>query len=317
MDGAQLAGTKNLFFIQFPANLPMPHSSLLQAAVDALHEADFEVYYSEGMRKYFDVIGVREFKVFVKALMNIDNLGPIEGAELHKFADAFSSQSFVVAERAGMEPLKEDVIYQRFGNPCVSIATFRRVLKGESVSHFTKRGQFLVNIDGDALRRLREQKGITQDELASVLNCTGQTIYRMESQNRVQEDLFERLIDYLGKNIEVGTIELKGPAGKSEMPVSDPLKKEIVREYVRLKLNSTMLQNPVDFVIEKQPILTPVSRSESELRAKQRVAKSLEEALGCSIVHVTKEEKERRLPAISFRELRLISSKEEIFDKLD
>jgi predicted transcriptional regulator len=295
----------------------MSHSSLLTAAVDALHESDFEVYYSEGMRKYFDVIGVREFKVFIKVLMNIDNLGSAEGAELHKFADAFSSQSFVIGERAGMESLKEDVVYQRFGNPCVSITTFRKILKGESVSRFTKRGQFLVSIDGDALRQLREQKGITQDELASVLECTGQTIYRMESQNRIQEELFERLLDYLGKNIEVGTIELKGPTGKAEMPVSDPLKKEIVREYVRLKLNSTMLQNPVDFVIEKKPILTPISRSEAELRAKQRVAKSLEEALGCSIVHITKEAKERRLPSISFRELRLISSKEEIFDKLD
>ncbi len=295
----------------------MIHSELLQGTVDALHEADFEVYYSEGLRKYFDVIGIREFKIFVKALMNIDNLGPDEGNELHKFADAFSSQSFIVGDRAGMEPLKEDVIYQRFGNPCVNLPTFRKILRGESVSKFTKRGQFLVGIDGDALRELREQRGLSQEDLASVLECTGQTVYRMEKQNRVQEEIFEKLLDYFGKNIEVGAVELKEPVGKIEMPVSDPLKKEIIREYVRLKLKSIALQTPIDFALEERPILTPVSRSEAELRAKQRITKGLEDVLECSTVHITKDEKKRRLPSISFRELRLISSKSEILERLD
>jgi predicted transcriptional regulator len=295
----------------------MTHSELLQQAVDALHDADFQVYFNEGLRKYFDVIGVREFKVFVKALMNIDNFGPAEGEELSKFANAFSSQSIVVGERAGMEPLKEDVIYQRFGNPCVSLLTFKKILKGDSVSRFTKRGQLLVSIDGDALRQLREQRGLTQDDLARALECTGQTVYRMESQNRAQEEVFEKLLDYFGKNIEIGAVELKEPSGKIEMPVSDPLKREISREYLRLKLRSIPLQTPIDFALEERPILTPVSRTEAELRAKQRVVKSLEEALNCGVVHVTREEKKRRLPSISFRELHRISSKDEILDKLD
>jgi predicted transcriptional regulator len=295
----------------------MTHSGLLQGAVDALHEADFEVYFNEGLRKYFDVVGVRDFKVFVKALMNVDNLGVVEGGELHRFADAFSSQSIVVGERAGMELLKEDIVYQRAGNPCVSLPTFRRILKGDLVSRFTKRGQLLVGIDGGALRQLREQRGLTQDDLARALECTGQTVYRMENQNRAQEEVFEKLLDYFGKNIEIGAVELKEPAGKLEMPVSDPLKREIGREYIRLKLKSISLQTPIDFALEDKPILTPVSRTEAELRAKQRVAKSLEEALGCGVVHITKEERKRRLPSISFRELRGISSKDEMLERLD
>ena len=308
---------KAVTYEPLPLHFLMNHSELLQQTVDALHESDFEVYFNEGLRKYFDVVGVREFKVFVKALMNIDNLGPAEGGELRRFSDAFSSQSIVVGERAGMEPLAEDIVYQRFGNPCVSIPTFKKILKGEAVSRFTKRGQLLVGIDGDALKELREQHGISQDELARVLDCTGQTVYRMEKQNRVQEDLFEKLLDYFGKSIEVGAVELKEPLGKTEMPVSDPLKKEIVKEYVRLKLKSISLQTPIDFALEDRPVLTPISRTEAELRAKQRVAKSLEEALGCGVVHITKEKKARRIPALSFKELHYISSKDEILEKLD
>lgn len=293
----------------------MDHSGLLQATVGALHEADFEVYYSEGLRKYFDFIAVREFKLFVKALINIDNLGQAEGSELKRFADAFSSQSFVVGEQAGMEPLREGVIYQRHGNPCVSLPTFRKILKGESVSRFTRRGQFLIGIDGSALKALREERGLSQDDLAAVLDCAGQTVYRIEKQNRIQEELFEKLVDYFGKSIEIGAVELKEPAGRTAIKISDPLKKDIVKEYFRLKLNMIAFETPLDFALEERPVLTPVSRTEAELRAKQRITKGLEDVLECGVVHITKEQRKRRIPAISFKELRQISSKEEILEK--
>ncbi len=295
----------------------MTRSELLQEAVDALHDADFDVYFNEGLRQYFDLIGIREFRIFVKVLTNIDNLGAAEGSELKKFAKVFSAQSFVVGERAGMEPLREDVMYQRFDNPCVNAATFRRILKGESVSRFTKRGQFLVGIDGDTLRRLREQSGMSREDLARVLDCTGQTVYRMEKHNRVGEDLFERLVDYFGRDMDIGPVELRQPAGKLELPISDPLKKEIVREYFRLKLDNTTFQTQIDFALEEKPILTPISRTEGELRSKHRVAKGLAEVLDCDIIHITKERRNRRLSAISFEELHSLSSKKEMLERSD
>lgn len=287
----------------------------MQKTADALHEADFEVYYNDGLRRYFDLIGVKDFKIFVKALMNIDNLGALEGSELRRFADAFSSKSVVVGERAGMQPLKDDVIYQRFGNPCVNLSTFRRILKGESVSKFTKRGQFLVSIDGEELKKLREERGLSQEDLAKVLNCTGQTVYRIEKQNRIQEDQFEKLLDYFGKDIKLGPLEVSEPTGKIEMPVSDPLKNEIVREYLRLKLDSIAFQTPIDFALQEKPVLTPVSRTEAELRSKQRIAKNLEDILECGVVHITRERRKRRIATISFEELHSISSKKEIFER--
>lgn len=292
----------------------MNRSELLQETVDALHDADFEVYWNEGLRKYFDLIGVKDFKVFVKVLMNIDNLGALEGGELHRFSDAFSSQSLVVGERAGMEPLKDDVVYQRHGNPCMNPPTLRRVLKGESVSRFTKRGQLLVGIDGGELKKLREERGLSQEDLARVLGCTGQTVYRIEKRNCIQEDQFEKLLDYFGKDVRISGVELKEPSGRIEMPVSDPLKKEIVKEYFRLKLGNTPLQT-LDFALKEKPILTPVSRTEAELRSKQRVVKGLEEALGCGAVHITRERRRRRMPSISFEELHCIVSKREILER--
>jgi len=293
----------------------MTHSELLGEAVNALHEAGFEVYYNEGLRKYFDVIGVRDSKVFVKVLSNIDNLASEEGNELRRFAEAFSAQSFVVGERAGMENLREDVVYQRFGNPCVTLVTFKSILNGDVVSTFTERGQTLQRIDGDALKALREERGMTQEELGAILDCTGQTVYRVENQNRIQEDLFEKLLDYFGKDIQISSLVLKEPSGKTEMPVSDPLKKEIIKEYLRLKLNNIAFQTPIDFALDEKPVLTPVSRTEAELRAKQRIAKNLEEALGCGVVHITKEKRARRMPCITFKELHYITSKDEILEK--
>jgi len=295
----------------------MTRSELLQETVDALHEADFEVYFNEGLRRCFDLVGIRDFRILVKILMNIDNLRALEGTELRKFARVFSSQSFLVGERAGMEPLRDDVMYQRFDNPCVNLATFRKILRGESVSCFTKRGQFLVNIDGGALKELREQKGLSQEDLARVLDCTGQTVYRIEKHNRIGEDLFEKLVDYFGRGMEIGPVELREPTGKVAVPVSDPLKKEIVKEYFRLKLNNTPFQTQIDFALDEKPVITPVSRTEGELRSKHRVAKNLADVLECGIVHITRERKKRRISAISFEELHSISSKKEILEKSD
>ena len=317
MKVSSLLAKIDLTFIYYNPNSVMNHSELLQDTVDTLHLEGFEVYFNEGMRRYFDLIGVRDFKIFVKVLMNIDNSGELEGTELKRFSSTFDSQSFVVGEHAGMEKLSDDVVYQRHGNPCVNLPTFRKILKGESVSHFTKRGQLLVGIDGDALRQMREDRGITQDELARVLECSGQTVYRIENQNRIHEDLFDKLMEYLGTNIEVGAIELNEPAGKTALQISDPLKREIVKEYFRLKLGNVAFQTPIDFALEEKPVLTPVSRTEVELRSKQRIAKGLEDVLDCRTVHITKEDRPRRLPCISFRELHLISSKKEILERGD
>ncbi len=293
----------------------MARSELLQETADALCDAEFEAYFNEGLRRYFDLIGIRDFRIFVKVLTNIDNLRAVEGSELRKFARAFSAQSFVVGERAGMEPLRDDILYHRFENPCVNAPTFRRILKGEPVSRFTKRGKFLVSIDGEALKELREHRGMSQEDLAKVLDCTGQTVYRIEKHNRIGEELLEKLAEHFGRNIEIGAVELREPAGKIELPVSDPLKKEIVKEYFRLKLSNTPFRTHIDFALEEKPVITPVSRTEGELRSKHRVAKNLADVLDCGIVHITREKKKRRLSAVSFEELHSLSSKKEILDK--
>lgn len=293
------------------------HSELLQGTVDVLHDSDFEVYYNEGLRRYFDLIGVREFKLFVKVLVNIDNLGSREGTELDKFADAFSSQSFVVGACAGMQSLEDDIVYNRFSNPCVNLHTFRKILRGQSVSRFTKRGQFLVSIDGDSLRKMREERGLSREDLAKILDCTGQTVYRIENQDRIQEELYEKLVDFFKEDIHMDVVKLRDSRKTAELRISDPIKREIIKEYLRLKLSTIAFDTPVDFAIDERPILTPVSKTEAELRAKQRVAKNLEVALECGVVHVTKERRKRRLPFICLDELRDMETKEEILDKSD
>jgi predicted transcriptional regulator len=295
----------------------MDRSGLIAETIDSLHAEGFEAYFSEGLRQYFDIIAVGDFKLFLKVLVNIDNFGESEALELKRFSQAFGAQSFVIGERAGMDKLKDDVVFHRHGHPCVNITTFTKILSGEAVSRFTRRGQLLVGIDGDILRGMREKRGVSQEELARVLDCSGQAVYRMEKHNRVQEALLDRLLDYFGKDIEIGAVEIKEPAGNARIEISDPIKKKIVKEYFRLKLGNTAFETPIDFALKEKPLLTPVSRSEAELRSKHRIAKGLEEALDCRILHITKERRPRRLSCISFEELHGITSKDEVFERGD
>jgi len=158
---------------------------------------------------------------------------------------------------------------------------------------------------------------MSREELAKALSCSGQTIYRMEKQNRAEEEMFERVLNFFGKEIQVPAIQITDGKTENEHELSDPIKKRIVGEYLRLKLENTAFSNPLDFALDERLLFTPVSRTESELRSKQKIAKSLETALDCKTVHITKEKKTRRLLAISFDELHAIASKEEILEKID
>ena len=290
-------------------------SELTQGVVNTLHGEDYSVYYNEGLRRYFDLIGIRETRLFIKILMNLDNLGRGEGNELRKFADAFSSHSIVVGDHAGGERLRDDVIYQRFENICINLDTFKEVIHGQSITTFTKRGQFLVSIDGGALKRFREEQGFSREDLAQKLNCSSQTIYRSEKQNRIQEELYEKLVKIF-KNEEFEKEAISTGVGRlTETRPQDPIKQDIMKEFFRLKLNAIAFDTPVDFALENKPVLTPVSRSELELRKKQRIAKNLEEVLGCDVVHITRVKKNRKLPHIYFDELKDIETKEEILER--
>lgn len=297
----------------------MSRSELIADISSFLESQGYEIYQIEGLRKYFDIVAVAEGedRIFIKVLTNIDNLNSFEGCELRSFAKAFSSKTYVIGQKAGVEPLSDGVLYQRFGNDCLSPQTFKQLIGGDCVNRFTKRGQHLIGIDGEQLKEMRSVRGISQEDLATALGCSGQTVYRIECQNRIKEDLFEKLLDYLGDGIKEISVRIESPFGENELAVADPLKKKITKEYFRLKLRNTSFRIPIDFAIEEKPMITPVSASESELRAKQRVASGLSAALDCRIIHLTKEKKKRRLEYISFDELHSMSSKEEMFERFD
>ncbi|MBN2517916.1 MAG: hypothetical protein JXB14_03655 [Candidatus Altiarchaeota archaeon] len=290
-------------------------SDLFQGVVDALHQEDYSVYYSEGLRRYFDLIGIGAARLFIKILLNIDNLDREEGNELKKFSEAFSSSSLLVGDRAGTESLRDDVVYQRFDNTCVNLHTFKCILGGEGIARFTKRGQFLVSIDGEALKRFREENDLSREELAKRLECTPQTIYRSEKHNRIQEDLYKRLASIVeDRNLEMGEVTPK-PYRSTRVGLQDRIRQDIMREFFRLKINTIAFNTPVDFALEDKPVLAPVSQSEAELRRKQRIAKNLEEALGCDVVHITKVKRNCRLSHVYWDELVGMETKEEILER--
>jgi predicted transcriptional regulator len=289
------------------------HSELVERVAGIMHHCDFTVYYNEGMRQYFDLIGIGKVRLFVKVLANIDNLRREEGEELRRFASAFSSESFIVGEHAGAESLADEVIYRRFDNPCMNSSTFLALLSGESVNRFTKRGHLLLSIDGSEVQKAREAAGLTREQLAEALNCAPKTIQRVEKENRIQEAIFESLLGVLEGIKPVGTLLTKDP--NTNQTPQDPQKREVARQFLRLKLEAVSFKNPLDFAIEEKPLLSPLSRSEAELRRKQRVAGKLSDILECEVIHITAEKKTRRLHSISLEQLRKLHSKEELFEE--
>jgi len=290
------------------------HAELLRDTEKLLSSEGFEVYESFGLKRVFDYIASRDYKLFLKVLVNIDNLNRYDAGELAKFSNAFSSSAFVVGERAGSAYLEDHLIYERFGNYCLNLETLEDVISNGMPSRFTKRGQKLVRINGDALRSFRERNSITASEMAARLDTVVQTIYRCEEKNQITEDLFDRFVrEFSYPDIKKPLESRRILPGQAEL--TDPLKKFVVGLLRELDVDIKTLHS-TDFALDDQPVLTPVSKTESEFRRKQRIAKNLEEALGCGLLHITKQKHRGRIPGVTIKELAKMQDKNELFEEL-
>ena len=80
------------------------------------------------------------------------------------------------------EYLEEDVVYERHGIPVVAPETFRNmVVDGEYPEIIADRGGYYVHIDGETLRRVREEYNLSLKDLADLAHVSRKTIYKYEN----------------------------------------------------------------------------------------------------------------------------------------
>jgi len=160
-----------------------PENTLLKKVLDVVTTAGFETYTTDRSRRYcFDIFAKQnELILLIKTLVNIDCINEKQANELKFISSVFNAKSLVVGEKNRRQKLETDTIYLRYGLPAINVETLRHILKDKVYPLiYAKRGGYYVKINGQLLKKLREQMGLSLGELADLIGVSRRAIYEYE-----------------------------------------------------------------------------------------------------------------------------------------
>ncbi|MDO5850939.1 MAG: transcriptional regulator [Methanobacteriaceae archaeon] len=133
-------------------------------------------------RNCFDIVARKDdVLVVLKILVNIDSLSSIQSEEIRKLAGIFRAAPIIIGLKHKTNYLEEDVVYERYDIPAISPQTFCNVVVNEAHPEiYARRGGYYVQIDGNLLKQLREEKNLSLKKLADISHVSRETIYKYE-----------------------------------------------------------------------------------------------------------------------------------------
>lgn len=150
----------------------------------------------------FDLIARRESERFVlKVLQNVDTFKSVNAMEIIRLSNITSSVAVVIGERAGNGDLQHGVVYYRHHVPILSFRTFMDYIEGDTPYVYSGPGGFYVPIDGEALRKAREEVGYSIGFVSNRVGISRRSISLYETGSAATVDVFLKLENLLMKDI--------------------------------------------------------------------------------------------------------------------
>ncbi len=149
----------------------------------------------------FDLVARRDRELrIVKVLTNIDALSATVARDLRILSTYLNGRPMVVGERSAAGPLEEGVVYLRHGIPIVEYSTLSDLyLKGVPPFIFAAPGGPYVQMNGERLRHLRYERGLSLGQLADAAGVSRKAIQLYEQGKNAMVDVAEKLEEYLGQ----------------------------------------------------------------------------------------------------------------------
>ncbi len=159
---------------------------LAKELVQILKRAGYRISECSGEENYCLDLAARrdERTIFIKTVDNVDYFRRECAEELRALARTFSASPLIVGKRMQKGELEESIAYERFSIPAVAPRTlYDAVLRGRYPLVYSKRGGLYVKVDGAALRRAREELGLSLGELAEKVGVSRKAIYAYEKED--------------------------------------------------------------------------------------------------------------------------------------
>ena len=176
---------------------------MIREAREILEKGGFIIGEIVGKSTIFDIAARRD-KIFfiIKTLVNVDSLRSEMARELKILGKELGASPFIIGKKSGLGEIIDGVVYTRYGIPAISMGTFRDfVLEDVYPAVYVAPGGFYVNIDGEKLRRIREEKRVSLGYLAGVAGVSRKAIQLYEEGMGSTVDVALKLEEFLGENL--------------------------------------------------------------------------------------------------------------------
>jgi len=162
----------------------MTQDRSLQLVTSVMITAGFEVSERFSLRpRSFDLIARKNgVLLVVKVVSHIDSVSEEVSSDLTTIARFLHGVPLIVGERARDAELERGAVYIRYGIYAVSIATlYDFFVEKIPPLVYASPGGLYVNINGGALREMRERRGMSLGDLGHLLGVSRRTISKYES----------------------------------------------------------------------------------------------------------------------------------------
>lgn len=305
----------------------MSQDRQLQLVTSVMITAGFDVSERFTLRpRSFDLIARNDGTLLViKVVSHIDSVSEDAAFNLDLISRLLGGIPLIIGERARDAELERGAVYVRYGINAVSPATlYDYFVEKIPPLVYASPGGLYVNIDGDALRDLREKRNMSLGDLGTVLGVSRRTISKYESGMGTTLDVAIRIEEFF----DTGVVES-----------IDLIRHEMPKAMEAEQKTNTYLQSPMDFLeqigvrlhslhgapfqalltFDKHTILTGYGPSQKVVKRAALIGNLSQIAKKhamCIITDSTKEKKIGRTLVISEQRLHKIEDGFELLDLL-
>ncbi len=182
----------------------MSQDRQLQLVISVMITAGFEVSERFSIRpRSFDLIARNNGTLLViKVVAHIDSVNEDAAFDLEVISRHLGGVPLIVGERAREAELERGAVYVRYGIYAISPATlYDYFVEKIPPLVYASPGGLYVNINGDALRELRENRNMSLGDLGQVLGVSRRTISKYESGMGTTLDVAIRIEEYFDTGV--------------------------------------------------------------------------------------------------------------------
>ncbi|MGQ9460568.1 MAG: transcriptional regulator [Candidatus Bathyarchaeaceae archaeon] len=161
----------------------MKRAEMLDATESILEKAGFQLSRRCTSRpSCFDFVAQKAEKLaFIKVYANIGNVFAKDASELQTISECLSATPLIIGEKTRRKPLEDDTIYSRYNISAITPKTLGDiVLRGMHPIVEAGPGGYYIKLDGDLIRKRRQELGLSVGKMAEMMGISRRTLYGYE-----------------------------------------------------------------------------------------------------------------------------------------